>query len=112
MIGHTLISISSAQGAWAITTLGTWGYGQKGSDPLRRIFLYPKSTLGESSLPSTTCRLMILSAVFKGGSCGGNKSSPIPRACDLPRVNNLVFGHPIESFPNGLKGTVAGPIPY
>src|SRR5215204_1457224 len=112
MIGHTLMPISSAQGTWAKTTLRTWGYGQKGSDPLRRISLYPGSTLGESSLPSTTYRKMILSAALRGGSCGGNKSSPILRACILPRVNNLVFGHPIESFPNGLKGTVAGPIPY
>src|SRR5215207_5169894 len=41
------------------------GYGQKGSDPLRRISLYPGSTLGESSLPSTTYRRMILSAAGK-----------------------------------------------
>src|SRR5215203_164458 len=65
MIGHTLMPISSAQGTWAKTTLRTWGYGQKGSDPLRRISLYPGSTLGESSLPSTTYRRMILSAAGK-----------------------------------------------
>src|SRR5215204_6157852 len=70
MIGHTLMPISSAQGTWAKTTLRTWGYGQKGSDPLRRISLYPGSTLGESSLPSTTYRQMILSAALKGWGCG------------------------------------------
>jgi hypothetical protein len=77
MIGHTLMSISSAHGAWTITTLRTWGYGQKGSDPLRRISLYPGSTLGESSWPSTTYRQMILSTTLRGGSCGGKNASAI-----------------------------------
>jgi hypothetical protein len=81
MIGHTLMSISSAQGAWTITTLRTWGYGQKGSDPLRKISLYPGSTLGESSLPSTTYSQMILSAALKGGGCGGKNASAIGGLC-------------------------------
>src|SRR5215204_7284331 len=41
------------------------GYGEMGRDPLRRISLYPGSTLGESSLPSTTYRRRILSAAGK-----------------------------------------------
>ena len=66
----------------------------------------------------------------KGGSCGGNKFGPYhfrdryrgirwsptvhrlrPQASVLLRIDNFVLGHPIESFPNGLEGTVAGPIP-
>src|SRR5215207_7169251 len=92
MIGHTLMPISSAQGTWAKTTLRTWGYGQKGSDPLRRISLYPGSTLGESSLPSTTYRKMILSAASKGGSCGGKKRRLLAcvRSSSLP-LGGLVF---------------------
>src|SRR5829696_7237512 len=92
MIGHTLMCISSAQGASAITTLRTWGYGQKGSDPLRRISLYPGSTLGESSLPSTTYRQMILSAALKGGSCRGKKRRLLAcvRSSSLP-LGGLVF---------------------
>jgi hypothetical protein len=77
----------------------------------------PQAQADQASLKRPGAKLLLPlpslfhSAAPKGGSCGGNKSSPIPRACVLPRVNNLVFGHPIESFPNGLKGTVAGPIP-
>ena len=39
---------------------------------LRRISLYPGSTLGESRLPSTTYMQMILFAALKGWGCGGN----------------------------------------
>src|SRR5215207_10055394 len=68
------------------------GYGQKGSDPLRRISLYPGSTLGESSLPSTTYRQMILSAALEGGSCGGEKRRLLAcvRSSSLP-LGGLVF---------------------
>jgi hypothetical protein len=52
-----------------MTTLRTriWS---KGSDPHRRISLYPGSILGEPNLSSTTYRLMILSAAPKEGGCG------------------------------------------
>jgi hypothetical protein len=40
---------------------------------LRRISLYPGSTLGESSLPSTTYRQMILSAAPKEGVAAERK---------------------------------------
>jgi hypothetical protein len=45
--------------------------------------LYPVSTLGESSLPSTTCRQIILSAALKGGVAAERKD-----------VSWLVFGRP------------------
>ena len=47
--------------------------------PLRRIALYPGSTLGESSLPSTTFRQIMLSAVPKGESCGRMKRNRTQR---------------------------------
>ena len=92
--------------------------------------MYPGSNIGESSLPSTTYRQMIFSAALKEGVAAETnpalyrfryRSREIrwrptehqrrPQASVLLRVDHLVLGHPIESFPNGLKGTVAGPIP-
>jgi hypothetical protein len=73
---------------------------------------------------------LIHSAAPKGGVAAETNSAPYhfrdrsreirlrptvhqlrPRACVLLRVDHLMLGHPMESSPNGLKGTVEGPIP-
>jgi hypothetical protein len=53
---------------------------------VREVSLYPGSTLGEPSLPSTAYRQMILSATLEGGSC----ADAVREQGDLSRARMLL----------------------